>query len=695
MKKIILLSFVTLVCCGYLHAYENQDIMNMKNLMDNHNIAYKNKVESNLQKKYNALDIFYETFFNSVETSDATAICQSNPPPPKKEHPECYMPSFNKTAVYYDCAKFLFEFSETWQYGDTNTNNIGINMQKCVDIMQTNYTHPRGSLEGYTRFPHGLAYLYHNTGEKKYKDALQALAERSNWAVNNRDHEYIGYSRDVAYSVGIYIAAVKAGINTEENMAKLDFRINQILSHLEQWHTGRFKTIGKFTINKNGTQYPMDTLKQPYMVGITMNTLIEYYERIEKDPRIPTLIKASIDDLWEQHWYNITDDTYATYGYTIGRGTFWAHANYECNEAWTIEAAGTQQEVIYCANNRGSLVNDTTYRMPEYSPFFSDLDMMIGPAYAWYAKWLRENKPESTDLAIEYMNKAIKMYENYIATSSFNDGPAEIIWEGGRYMAQFLHDYKKFMHTFDSNLFPCSSSDVDQCFTQNSCEDGNVGGHWTGERCQYAHVQVKVQTDQTEQSSSFYWSVDTLPQSTPITSDSGNIPITRSSRDATSVPGFQGNCMHQTDNHQYYHIPMTTVPRDKGTIRMYVQHDTTPESMDPNYRFFFSTNGDGATTSSLSAYVYKNYIYFYLYDSAGGMHRAYGEGKWKSGIWYLYEFSWDASTGSIVIKRDGAILAQLTATSWANAIPSWSAGQNLTLGYGYPIGSLDEIHITD
>jgi FOG: PKD repeat len=205
---------------------------------------------------------------------------------------------------------------------------------------------------------------------------------------------------------------------------------------------------------------------------------------------------------------------------------------------------------------------------------------------------------------------------------------------------------------------------------------------------------TQQQLDLSAQSALFYWSVDKLPQSTPIVSDKGNITITRSSRDATSVRGFQGNCMKQTDNYQYYQIPMAAGPRAKGTIRMYVQHDTTPESMNASNRYFFKSTNDGAAANSLYAYVYKNYIYFYLYDSAGNMHRSYGEGKWKSGVWYLYEFSWDASAGSLVIKRDGTILAQSTATSWANTTPSWT-GQNLHFGYIYPIGSLDEIYITN
>lgn len=191
----------------------------------------------------------------------------------------------------------------------------------------------------------------------------------------------------------------------------------------------------------------------------------------------------------------------------------------------------------------------------------------------------------------------------------------------------------------------------------------------------------------------FYWSVDSLPNSSPIISDIGNVTITKSSNSATSAPGFKGNCMQQTGNNQYYNIPLTTVPVANGAIRMYVRHDTAPESTDAFNRYFFkSTNDERA--NSLYAYIYKSTIYFYIYDSNGNYHRVYNTVTWQTGTWYLYEFRWDAATGALEVKRNGSTLMQTTTTNWTAAIPSWS-GQNLNFGYVYPIGSLDEIFITN
>jgi len=204
---------------------------------------------------------------------------------------------------------------------------------------------------------------------------------------------------------------------------------------------------------------------------------------------------------------------------------------------------------------------------------------------------------------------------------------------------------------------------------------------------------VQQQLDLSTQSTLFYWSVDKLPEAASILSDIGNVPITRASKDAASVPGFKGNCMQQTGVQQYYKIPMTAVPGAKGTLRMYVRHDMPPASTDTTNRYFFGSTNE-ARPNSLYAYTYRGYIYFYLYDSAGTLHRAYVETTWQEGTWYLYEFNWDAANGSLAIKRDGTVLKQTADQNWLSAIPSW-AGQDLDFGNVNPIGSIDEIYITD
>ena len=204
---------------------------------------------------------------------------------------------------------------------------------------------------------------------------------------------------------------------------------------------------------------------------------------------------------------------------------------------------------------------------------------------------------------------------------------------------------------------------------------------------------VSITQQQLNLGTLFYWSADSLPQATPILSDIGNVTISRQMNDATPAPGFKGKCMQQTGNNQYYKIPMATIPGAKGTIRMYVRHSMAPDSADTTNRYFFRSTNDGSS-NSLSAYTYRGSIFFYLYDSTGVLHRTYGEGKWVTDVWCLYEFSWDATTGSLEVKRDGSMLLQSTTTNWSTAIPAWG-GQDFYFGHIFPIGSTDEIYITN
>jgi len=188
----------------------------------------------------------------------------------------------------------------------------------------------------------------------------------------------------------------------------------------------------------------------------------------------------------------------------------------------------------------------------------------------------------------------------------------------------------------------------------------------------------------------FYWSVDSLPQNTPIISNIGNVAISRDLHDALLVPGIKGTGFEQSGYDQYYKIPMTIVPRDKGTIRMYVRRDT-PAGPDIPIYFFKSTNVNVA--NSLYASTTNSSISFCLYDINGVSHCTYGNVPRDNFVWYLYEFSWDAATGSIEVKIDGTTSLQTTTPSWSTSLPSWTA-QELSFGSSDPIGCFDEIYIT-
>jgi len=193
-------------------------------------------------------------------------------------------------------------------------------------------------------------------------------------------------------------------------------------------------------------------------------------------------------------------------------------------------------------------------------------------------------------------------------------------------------------------------------------------------------------------STAFYWSVDSLPQESSIVSDIGNIAIAKYKNDATLALGVKGNCLQQTDTWQTYTIPMDNVPMEKGIIRMYVKHDFESLLTDNVYRYFFRSENQ-SVANSISAYTYKGNLYFYFYDSAGTVHRTYAPVNWQVGTWYLYEFLWDQAAG-LTVKQNGNVIASNITVSWEDATPNWGA-QKMFFGYSYPLGSIDEINISN
>jgi hypothetical protein len=280
---------------------------------------------------------------------------------------------------------------------------------KAAQIYHSYYTtRAASSIDGFVRFPHGLVYLFRKTGENFYKEALEACAQKSNWTSVKPVNERIAYSREVSYAICVYIATIETNMSFPNVTTLLNHFTDMALSHLNQWHTGVFYN-------------PEDNFRQPFMVGLTMNALIEYYEKIDKDLRIPAAIQVTLDDLWGQSWGMIDANTpggnYSVY--TTGYGAFWYWADY-------ID---------------GKWVNDIN-RMPAALNLNPDNNMITGAAYAWYARWLKENQPKSIDLAQSYLDKSVLIWEGYVVNGWM--GNADGLWQGCRYVYEFVRDYNRF-----------------------------------------------------------------------------------------------------------------------------------------------------------------------------------------------------------------------------------------------------------
>lgn len=394
--------------------------------------AYKKKIFTGLQGAFDTLDTMYNQRFVDMSVGQDATI--------------------NKTPVYYDGVKALWEFYElTHDTSDLTVQERALREQipsyidKAKKIIAQRYIQAPWGGGGYQAFPHGLAYLYQSTSDNEAYLGLKDLRNESNWmSMLNPSRESTGYSRDVAYTLQVGIIAEKMKIPLSVSLTNAELikgNLEYALSHLRQWHSGVF--------------YDEEfSSRSSFMTGLTMHALIEYYERIFPDPRIPGAVKDILDDLWREVWH---DDVTNPSPETLGDGS--SYAGMEPGGAFWVYADWVENMYVIDRNHYPSSQDVATTH-----------NLIIGPAYAWYATISGDE---------EYVLRAVKIFEGVIANLSMYNVNGQM-WEGMRYDYDLIRWYRQFYAT------TCSNSTIEQCSSESLCR--NAGGNWTGERCQHAPV---------------------------------------------------------------------------------------------------------------------------------------------------------------------------------------------------------------
>ncbi|NLF24279.1 MAG: hypothetical protein GX589_01290, partial [Deltaproteobacteria bacterium] len=131
-------------------------------------------------------------------------------------------------------------------------------------------------------FPDGLYQDFIKTGDLQSKNALKLMGENSAGA-GILKHWGIGYisSREVAFIFKTYLRLIDLG----EDVQNMHIMAADVaLGHIDQWFVS--KTAGYY---------------KPFMVGLTLSSLIDYYEKTH-DPRIPAAVAVAADGLWDCCW---------------------------------------------------------------------------------------------------------------------------------------------------------------------------------------------------------------------------------------------------------------------------------------------------------------------------------------------------------------------------------------------------------
>jgi hypothetical protein len=160
----------------------------------------------------------------------------------------------------------------------------------CADIALTvyrdNYVIPNeGKVPGYWNFSHGLTQHYLDTRNPQSQKAVFLLEKNAAFAAAQTPLEASKsseLSREVSYAIMTYLNAQRIG--SAEN-PRLRLLVKQALGHLEQWFA---------------ESQPQKAVK-PFMVGLTVQALIQYYE-YRPDLHIISAIQSALTALWLHSW---------------------------------------------------------------------------------------------------------------------------------------------------------------------------------------------------------------------------------------------------------------------------------------------------------------------------------------------------------------------------------------------------------
>jgi hypothetical protein len=194
---------------------------------------------------------------------------------------------------YYDGARVRYQIA--LYTGDRRWRD-------CGDALNAWYRRQvlvRG-LTGWRVFPHGLRMHYERTREAESLDALRATINKTSYGGSGG-----GVSpaliRETAYMIQSYVNNERAGeppllipsAGPHERFAALDRSVAYGIGHLDQYVDG--------PDTRAGAAY-----HQPFMAGLMMEALIEYYEfrraAGDADPRIPWVVERTANWLWSTAW---------------------------------------------------------------------------------------------------------------------------------------------------------------------------------------------------------------------------------------------------------------------------------------------------------------------------------------------------------------------------------------------------------
>ncbi|MCA1685434.1 MAG: hypothetical protein LC745_05510, partial [Planctomycetia bacterium] len=200
---------------------------------------------------------------------------------------------------------------------------------------------------GHHAYNAGLARHYAETGDPSSRDAALLVSTVSAAAPDAAPLAMFApaeASREVAFSILLRLNAEGLGQDHRESTDRV---VALAMGHVDQWTSARRAPC---------------LYVRPFMVGLTLEALIAYYDRY-RDPAIPPKVKRALDWLRANTWD-------PSHGATPGTGTF-LYTDVDVNRLDPAACAG-----------HGYSPDPNEGRIPA-----PDLGLLIAPAFAWYYQY--------------------------------------------------------------------------------------------------------------------------------------------------------------------------------------------------------------------------------------------------------------------------------------------------------------------
>jgi hypothetical protein len=197
-------------------------------------------------------------------------------------------------STYYDATRVYEQIADfTGQSGWEDC------AEKAKAIYRGYVLRNQGNVPGYWNFTTGFRMDWERNGDALSKQAGILLSQHAAYC---RDDTPLNWtapthaSRETAYCLLSYLNAEALGQPRRARMASL---ANQALGHIDSWFvskTSRAPNPFQLVPQAAGTYYV-----QPFMVGLTMQALIRYWDATH-DPRVQPAVKVALDWLWARAW---------------------------------------------------------------------------------------------------------------------------------------------------------------------------------------------------------------------------------------------------------------------------------------------------------------------------------------------------------------------------------------------------------